>query len=79
MGDVLSIVAIAVLLVLLIASVRQVRAQAKVARMEADTRTDSNAAQHERSVRNRAQARAAQASSPSAGVEPSPSRSTPLD
>jgi hypothetical protein len=79
MGDVVSIAGIAVLLLLLMASVRKVRAQQKVARLEADTRTDSNAAQHERSVRHRAQARAAQASAPPAGAEPSPSRSATLD
>jgi hypothetical protein len=79
MGDVVSIIGIAVLLVLLAASVRTVRAQKAAARLEADTRTDSNVEQHERSMRQRAQVRADHSAAPAAGAEASPPRPATRD
>jgi hypothetical protein len=54
MGDVLSIVAIAVLMVLIVVSVRRQRASAAVTAAEAQDRIGSDGAQHERSMRARA-------------------------
>lgn len=56
MGDVLSVVGIAVLLVLLVVSVRRVRAQTVTDQMEADSRV-GDATQQERSARHRADVR----------------------
>jgi hypothetical protein len=61
MGDVLSIIAIAVLLGLVFVSVRMQRAGTAEARAEADARAEGDAAQHERSLASRAEVRAAQA------------------
>jgi hypothetical protein len=60
MGEVLSIVAIAVLMVLIVVSVRRQRAAAAHEAAEARTRIGSDEAQHERSMRHRAEARSAQ-------------------
>jgi hypothetical protein len=54
MGDLLSFVAIAVLMVLIVVSVRRQRATAAVVAAEAHDRIGSDGAQHERSMRARA-------------------------
>jgi hypothetical protein len=59
MGDVLSIIAIALLLTVLVMSVRKQRATASAERAQAGTRAGADGAQYERSVRNRAVARQA--------------------
>ncbi len=59
MGTVLSIIAIALLLTVLLMSVRKQRATAAAERAEAPTRAGADGAQYERSVHNRAVARQA--------------------
>ena len=59
MGDVLSIIAIAVLLVLLVVSVRRQRAIAAQNHAQERGRIGNDEAQRERSMRRRAEARAA--------------------
>jgi hypothetical protein len=54
MGDLLSIVAIAVLMVLIVVSVRRQRVSAALEAAEAQDRIGSDGAQHERSMRARA-------------------------
>jgi hypothetical protein len=54
MGDLLSIVAIAVLMVLIVVSVRRQRVLAAVEASSARDRIGSDGAQHERSMRARA-------------------------
>jgi hypothetical protein len=58
MGEVLSIFAIAVLMVLIVVSVRRQRAAAAHEAAQARARIGSDEAQHERSIRHRAEARA---------------------
>jgi hypothetical protein len=59
MGTVLSIIAIALLLTVLLMSVRKQRATAAADRAQAPTRAGADGAQYERSMRNRAAARQA--------------------
>ena len=59
MGDVLSIIAIALLLTVLVMSVRRQRANAAAERAQAPARAGADGAQYERSMRNRAAARQA--------------------
>jgi len=59
MGDLLSFVAIAVLMVLIVVSVRRQRVAAAVVAADAHDRIGSDGAQHERSMRARAGAQAA--------------------
>jgi hypothetical protein len=54
MGDLLSVVAIAVLMVLIVVSVRRQRVAAAVVAAETQDRIGSDGAQHERSMRARA-------------------------
>ena len=59
MGDLLSFVAIAVLMVLIVVSVRRQRVAAALVAAETQHRIGSDGAQHERSMRARAGAKAA--------------------
>jgi predicted Holliday junction resolvase-like endonuclease len=59
MGVVLGIIAIAVLLVLVVASVKVRRETRAAERQQADVRTNTGQAQHEESLRRRAEVRAA--------------------
>jgi predicted Holliday junction resolvase-like endonuclease len=61
MGVVLGIIAIAVLLVLIVASVKVRRETRAAERQQADVRTNTGQAQHEESLRRRAEVRAAPA------------------
>jgi type II secretory pathway pseudopilin PulG len=61
MGVVLGIIAIAVLLVLIVASLRLQRGTRATERQEADVRAHTGQAQHEDSLRRRAEVRAAPA------------------
>ncbi len=60
MGDVLSIIAIAVLMTLVVVSVQRQRAARATEDAELKTRVGSDGAQQERSARVRAEVRAAQ-------------------
>jgi hypothetical protein len=61
MGVVLGIIAIAVLLVLIIASVRMGRGTRAAEKQQAEVRAHTGEAQHEESLRRRAEVRAAPA------------------
>jgi hypothetical protein len=61
MGVVLGIIAIAVLLVLVVASVKVRRETRAAERQQADVRTNTGQAQHEESLRRRAEVRGAPA------------------
>ena len=66
MGVVLGIIALAVLLPLIVASVRMRRGVRAAERQQADVRAHTGEAQHEDSLRRRAEVRAAPAEPPGA-------------
>jgi hypothetical protein len=70
MGDVLSIIAVAVLLVLIVMSVRKQRTLAAATQAEVDDRIGLDNAQYDRSVARRAEARAAHSDSKTEAAEP---------